>query len=112
MSLSTYFPQYKAMIETKGLTVEFSRLSKDRRDQMSDSVKPEWEPVDDFKITIKKIAIKEYSHYTGHYFAEGIIEDKFEVATTDKQLANYIWWLAKHGTTYEQFKAMHEAKQF
>lgn len=110
--MAIYFPQYKAQIETEGLAVDFYRLYEDTRDAMCDSLKPQWEPVDDFRITIKKRVIKEDSRYGITYIASGISVGEFEVCTTDKQLANYIWWLAKHGTTYEQFKAMHEAKQF
>ena len=112
MANSTYFPQYKAQIETEGLAVIFYRLYEDTRDPMCDSIRPDWSPVDDFRITIKKRVSKESSRYGCAYIEEATVADEFEVFTTDKQLANYIWWLAKHGTTYEQFKAMHEVKQF
>lgn len=99
----TYFPQIRACIQTDDLSINFYRLYKDARDIMSDALKPDWTPVDDFSIEIAKL------EPVGNKLFPG---ESFTVLTKDKQLANYIWWLGKHGTTYEQFKAMHEAKQF
>jgi hypothetical protein len=38
--------------------------------------------------------------------------DKYEIRTDSKQAANYIWYLAKNGTTFDRIVLMDKAKKF
>jgi hypothetical protein len=107
---------YKADVNKDNLAVIFARLYEDGRDEMSDCLRPSWEPVDDFIITITGLRTwKETKTYenmtrtTTHCKKTG----EFEIRTKDKRIANWIWYLAeKQGLTFEQLKAMNEAKKF
>lgn len=111
---SCYRQVFHAQIENENLHIIFFRLYEDISDPMCDSLNGDWVPVDDFRITIKKVEPQK-SFKCGCGWVTEIISkpgNEFEVLTNDKKLANYIWYLGKHGTTFEQFKAMHEANKF
>ena len=112
----TYMRVYKAEVEKKNLNVSFWRLYEDGRDEMSDCLKPSWEPVDDFIIKITGLRTwKETKTYEDMTLTKTHckITGEFEIRTKDKRIANWIWYLAeKQGLTFEQLKAMNEAKKF
>ena len=109
---SKYFPEYKADIFTKNLRVYFSRLYIDMTDIMSDSPQKNWEPQDDFIITVEKI---ETIETTTPYEIDGVVchsksvqqrvvaNSKFHV--TDKFIANQIWKYSKKFDNYDKVVA-------
>ena len=112
----TYFPQFNAYVENGNLTVSFARLFTDGRDEMSDCLKPSWEPVDDFIITVTEWSKKEKE--VEYHNMKGFVTwyektDEFEIRTKDKRIANWIWYLAaKQKLTFEQLDAMNRAERF
>lgn len=112
----TFKRVYSADVTKENLNVTFLRLYEDGRDMMSDCLKPSWEPVDDFIITItglkKWTETRTYKDMTltqTHCKVTG----EFEIRTKSKRIANWIWYLAeKQSLTFEQLKAMNEAKKF
>lgn len=120
----TYFTVYKAGVDKvengKGLHISFQRLYTDGRDQMSDCLKPAWEPVDKFIIHIAGWTERQEveKHQNGSFactITKTIREnhDSFEVRTDSKRMANWIWSLgAKQGLTFDQLKEMNQTEQF
>lgn len=116
----TYFRVYKADVNKvengKGLEVYFHRRFTDGRDQMSNCLRPSWEPVDKFIIHIagwtERQEVEEHQNKSFSYTVTKTIRenhDSFEVRTESKQMANWIWYLAaKQGLTFDQLKAMNE----
>lgn len=118
-----YFRIYKADVSRDDLKVIFQRLYTDARDIMSDSPQPSWQAEDKFIITVigrkktvetEKISIgKEPEHQAIVTKTTINTTGEFEIRTSDKRTANWIWWLAKkQGLTFEQLKAMETAKKF
>lgn len=117
----TYFTVYKAGVDKvedgKGLHISFQRLYTDGRDQMSDCLKPSWEPVDKFIIRIEGWTERQEveKHQNGSFactITKTIREhhDSFEVRTDSKRMANWIWSLgAKQGADFWQLKSLREA---
>lgn len=109
---SKYFSQYKADIFTKNIRVYFKRLFKDMTDVMSDSPQKDWEPQDDFIITVEKI---ETTETTTPYEVDGVVcysksSQQRVVASTqfhiiDKFLANQIWKYSKKFDNYDKVVA-------
>ena len=118
--VDTYKAVYEADVVRDDLEVHFHRLYTDARDEMSDSIKPSWSPVDDFIITITKMETKVTERPLDHPLGQVVIRetsrevlDRFEVRTRSKKAANYIWFLAKKaGAAYETLKQMEQAHQF
>ena len=52
---SKYMTVSKATIQRDDLLIVFQRLYVDGRDQMCDSVAPQWEPADKFIVTMEKL---------------------------------------------------------
>ena len=108
MPTRKYFPQYKADIFTKNITVHFSRCFVDATDSMSDSYRTSWMAEDDFIIRIYKIA-HEYSTETKDEVVitkhtQKIVEsDEFNVYSKDA--ANAIWKIAKQTDNYDEVVA-------
>lgn len=112
-----YFRQYHAEVRTDTLHVIFYRLYTDSRDIMCDSLKPQWEPLDKFIITIRELATTHFSEPLPS--GKGVATwddvqqtDELEFRTSSKQVANYIWYLAKHGADFDTIKEMHETQKF
>lgn len=115
MAADTYFPQYHAYIETDDIDVTFYRLCTDARDVMSDSLKPSWEPLDKFIINLRKLkTTRQVKKSMGALIKTTDVEvvDRYEIRTDSKQAANYIWYLAKNGTRFDDIVAMDKAKKF
>lgn len=120
MSYSRYMIDYKAGIENDHLRVVFHRLYHDGRDIMSDSLKPQWEPDDKFiirlekRITCRTTEIKQHPVLGRLRIESKDVEtvETLEIHADSKQVANYIWYLAKHGARFDDIKAMHKAKKF
>ena len=117
--MDKYFRQYKAEIRTDALNVLFDRLYTDARDQMCDSLKPQWEALDAFIITVRKL--KTMHHHEWKVISGLRCEvawddveqlDELMIRTNSKQVANYIWYLAKHGTDFDTINSMNKAHQF
>lgn len=51
MSTVRFMTVSKATVERDDLIVRFQRLYQDGRSDMSDCLKPQWEPIDEFIIT-------------------------------------------------------------
>ena len=116
---SKYLPAYKANVDTDILRVRFYRLHEDTRDIMCDSLAPQWGACDDFIINIYELHTEHHHEERNGRFGKTIIDydeetilREMEIRTTSKQAANYIWYLAKNGSTFADIKAMHEAEQF
>ena len=120
MSSSRYFIEYDAIVWNDHLEVQFQRLYRDVRDVMCDSLKPQWEPEDKFWVHLAKTLRTTTTDIKEDEILGKVKIERNDFATLDtlefqidsKQAANYIWWLAKHGATFDQIKAMHEAKKF
>ena len=105
MPTRKYFPQYKADIFTKNIRVYFSRCFVNVTDSMSDSIRIDWMPEDDFIIEIQKIA---EGHSTNTYngaiiincFEKVVKSSKFNVYSKDA--ANAIWKIAKQTDNYDE----------
>lgn len=114
--IDTYFPQYHAFIDTDTLRVRFHRLFTDARDAMCDSPKPQWEALDEFVIDLCDVRTTHFSETLEDgsvmTWSDVTQVDGFTIRTNSKQVANYIWYLAKHGTDFETLKAMHHSKKF
>lgn len=115
MAADTYQPQYHAFVNTDDIYVTFHRLFTDVRDVMSDSWQPDWMALDKFIINLTK---KKTTHHTDRR-ADCTVKwddveelDKYEIRTDSKQAANYIWYLAKNGTSFDSIVAMDKAKKF
>lgn len=96
---SKYFPQDKARVCREELNVTFHRLYVDERDMMCDALNPNWRKRDDFIITVS----------APKHFGER--KNSFEIRTTDKNVANWVWKMATNGFTYDQIKAANEARE-
>lgn len=109
---------YKADVKREDLQMFFQRLYRDGRDIMSDCLKPQWEPMDDFVITV--VATKSWEEITQHDDIDIIVTCRHveelartEIRTKDKRVANWLWYLgAKTVTTYEQILAMQHSNKF
>ena len=109
---SKYFPQYKADIFTKNLRVYFKRLFKDMTDVMSDSPQKDWEPQDDFVITVEKIKTTEEDvlydtgelQWSASRVHQKVVESS-QFHITDKFLANQIWKYSKKFDNYDKVVA-------
>lgn len=107
---------HKADIKREDLQMFFQRLYRDGRDIMSDCLKPQWEPMDDFIITV--ISTKSWEEITQHGNMTVTcrhVEElaRTEIRTQDKRAANWLWYLgAKTPTTYEQILAMQHSNKF
>ena len=111
-SYCKYFPQYKADIFTKNIRVYFKRLFKGMTDIMSDSPQKDWEPQDDFIVTVEKIETTEEDvlydkggiQWSSHRVHQKIVDSsKFHI--TDKFLANQIWKYSKKFDNYDKVVA-------
>ena len=115
-----YMNCYNADVKRDDLRIYFQRLFRDARDVMSDCVKPQWEAEDEFIITIYKMETtyinetKTIGDATIRREGKDSKElDRLEIKVESKEAANYIWYLGKKtNTTFEQIKAMVEAKKF
>lgn len=114
--MDTYFPQYHAFIDTDTLRVRFHRLFTDARDAMCDSPKPQWEALDQFLIVVCEVVTTRFRDTLedGSVLTRNDVTqvDELTIETNSKQVANYIWYLAKHGTDFDTIKAMHHSKKF
>lgn len=115
--MDTYFPQYHAAVRTDTLHVDFHRLFTDSRDIMCDSLKPQWEALDKFIICLRQMVTTHFSEPIpggkGTMTWSDVAQvDELEIRTSSKQVANYIWYLAKHGADFDTIKAMHETQKF
>lgn len=110
--MGEFRPVYSAFVRTDNLNLMFMRLYEDVTDPMSDDHRPTWKAQDNFIIQVRKLE-------TEHIHTEEKISDvstlvtvgkknkeleRFEVETKNKKAANYIWWIAKHGASYETIK--------
>lgn len=97
-----YFHQYQADIYTDNLAFTIERLFEDVKDSMSDDPRPEWSPLDDFYISVSKIATT-YDDYTSVVgFTSVAVERRYQKVVKemafhvyDKDEANNIWKIAK-----------------
>lgn len=108
---SKYFPQEKAKVLREELFVTFHRLYVDERDMMCDALNPNWCKRDDFiiKVSIPELVAEKTGEYGWKEYMAG--ENSFEIRTTDKRVANWVWKMATDGFTYEQIKAANEARE-
>lgn len=117
---SKYFNEYHAHVKNDHLEVQFYRLYRDGRDIMCDSLQPQWEPEDDYDIELKKLLktstteLKDdgYGHVVRCEYEKVETLKTLRIKTDSKQVANYIWALAKRGARFDDIKALHEAKIF
>ena len=105
---------HNATVDRPDLKVQFLRGFEDHRDYMSDSIKPDMIATDNFDICIFKMntyeETKDWGNAVTTIYHHEVVE-KFEIKSiTDKNIANYIWYLAKkQNASYEDLKALHEA---
>ncbi len=123
MSFREYHIVYSAGIQTDHLIVQFQRLYRDGRDIMCDSMKPQWEPEDDFIIELRKVRTERTSemHRENFMGLPSVLKvnrckvktlDTLTINTKSKREANYIWWLAKNGAGFDMIKEMHNVHKF
>lgn len=83
---------------------------------MSDCVKPDWEPVDDFIITVTcwqiKVETRKYKDLTRIQATKKKIGE-FEILTKDKKIANLIWYLGrKKKLDFQTLARMNKEERF
>ena len=111
-----YFWIKNAKVDNGTLTISFKRLYRDGRDIMSDCLKPDWEPVDDFIITVTcwqvKVETRKYKDLTRIQATKKKIGE-FEVLTRDKKIANLIWYLGeKKKLDFQTLARMNKEERF
>lgn len=112
---NTFFPQYKAhvqsVIDGNGLDIQFSRLFTDARDEMSDCIRPDWMPLDEFLIEFTGWHEREeMATVNGFTFKRTVCENRkeFRIHVKTRYAANKIWLLGKNGCSYDDFVRMHD----
>jgi len=108
MAARKYMGIPKATIQREDLEVFFTRLYEDARDMMSDVARPQWEPCDDFIITIHKVRVWRETQQFGRDATIEIkhteTEDSFKATHVGLQDASVVRMAAKHGATFDEIK--------
>ena len=111
-----YFWINNAEVDNGTLTITFQRLYRDGRDIMSDCLKPSWEPVDDFIITVTcwqiKVETRKYKDLMSIQSGRKKLGE-FEVRTNEKKTANWIWYLGeKKKLDFQTLARMNKEERF
>ncbi len=98
MSTAKFMPVYKATVKRDDLTVQFQRLYRDGRDQMSDCLAPQWEPLDEFIIDIEALTTWHETVSLPHRAKMDIKHseagERLELRGVDRNTAAKVWVLA------------------
>ncbi len=109
MSTVKFMTVTRATVERDDLTVRFQRLYQDGRGVMSDCLKPQWEPIDEFIITAE-------AHRTWHEtetLSNGAVMDirhtesseRIERRGVDRNTAILVWVLAaRKNASFDQIR--------
>lgn len=113
---------YSAHVRNDNLEVNFMRNYFDASDPMSDDPRISWQALDEFIITVKKLQTRRSVEvFYGESPEQWPIEVKrcnvktletLRIKTKNKRAANYIWWLAKNGFSFDKIKEMYNEHKF
>lgn len=101
-----------ANLKTEKVQLTFKRYYNDITDPMSDDPRTTWTATNRFKITLSKLQVTYINTTSATSEYASIITtgtktkycETFTQEIYSKELANKIWYMAKHNASYEQIK--------
>lgn len=101
-----------ANLKTEKVQLTFKRYYNDTTDPMSDDPRPTWTATNNFRVTLTKLEVTHINATSATSEYTSIITtgtktkycETFTQEIDSKELANRIWYMAKHNASYEQIK--------